>query len=318
MTWVNTNSNTANTVTAPIYQFVDTPLLRVGYRAFEPADGTSAAGVVMLLHGWPDNPATWDRVVPHLVQAGYRVIVPALRGFSPTTFLNDDTPRTGQLAALGRDLVDLIAALGIHRPVLVGHDWGARAVAIACGLVADLASHMVLLSVGYGTNNPSQSISMEQARRYWYHWYMATPRGQAEVAANRRAFAQIMWDTWSPPGWYDAPTFSAAADAFDNPDWLPITLHSYQHRWAHVAGDPAYAADDAALANPPQQAMPALLIHGSADGVSLLPDEKKASQYFTGYYAQRVIEGVGHFPQREAPDTVASLILDFLASNPNR
>ena len=174
MTWVNTNSNTANTVTAPIYQFVDTPLLRVGYRAFEPADGTSAAGVVMLLHGWPDNPATWDRVVPHLVQAGYRVIVPALRGFSPTTFLNDDTPRTGQLAALGRDLVDLIAALGIHRPVLVGHDWGARAVANACGLVADLASHMVLLSVGYGTNNPSQSLSMEQARRYWYHWYMAT------------------------------------------------------------------------------------------------------------------------------------------------
>ncbi|MGA1069226.1 MAG: alpha/beta fold hydrolase, partial [Burkholderiaceae bacterium] len=102
-------------MTAPIYQFVNTPLLRVGYRAFEPARGTSAAGVVMLLHGWPDSPDTWDRVVPHLVQAGYRVIVPALRGFSPTTFLNADTPRTGQLAALGRDLVDLIGALGIHR-----------------------------------------------------------------------------------------------------------------------------------------------------------------------------------------------------------
>ncbi len=298
------------------FQFIKTPLLSVGYEAHAPVNAGPDAPVIMLLHGWPDSTRTWASVVPYLTAAGYRVIVPALRGFAPTTFLHRDTPRTGQLAALGRDLLDLIAALKIDKPILVGHDWGARAVANACGLVPNLASHMVLISVAYGANNPSQAISMVQARRYWYHWYMATPRGQAEVAANRRAFAKIMWDTWSPAGWYEADEFEVTAEAFDNPDWLPITLHSYQHRWAHAPGHTHYAADDARLANPPKQHMPTLLIHGAEDGVSLLPDAEKAAGYFTGHYAQHVIEGVGHFPQREAPDAVANTILDFLASNP--
>lgn len=288
--------------------WVDTSLLRVGYDDHQPKSDR----VIILLHGWPDSPRTWAGVVPHLVAAGYRVIVPALRGFAPTTFLHADTPRTGQLVSLGRDLIEFIQALGLERPIVVGHDWGARAVANAVGLVPDLVSHMVMLSTGYGTNDPTQSIGMEQARRYWYHWFMATPRGQAMVAQDRAAFGREMWETWAPPGWFDDAEFAATAAAWANDDWLPITFHSYQHRWGHAEGDPAYAADDAALMPAPQVHVPTLVLHGDADGVSTLATSANRAHYFTARYERQVLPGIGHFPQREAPDVVAHAVLAFL------
>ena len=290
--------------------FVDTSVLRVGYDDHQPGSDR----VIVLLHGWPDSPRTWANVVPHLVAAGYRVIVPALRGFAPTRFLRPQTPRTGQLVALGRDLIELVEALGLKQPVVVGHDWGARAVANAVGLVPDLVSHMVMLSTGYGTNDPSQAIGMEQARRYWYHWFMATPRGQAMVAANRAAFAREMWQTWAPPGWYDEAEFAATSAAWDNDDWLPITFHSYQHRWGHAPGDPAYAEDDATLTPAPTIHVPTLVLHGDADGVSTLATSANRAHHFSDRYERRVLPGIGHFPQREAPDLVAQEVLRFLST----
>ena len=166
----------------------------------------------MLMHGWPDSPRCWNYVATQFAQAGLRVVAPALRGFAPTTFLSAQTPRSGQLSALGRDLIELIDALRLEgKPALVGHDWGARAVAYACGLCLGIASHLVMLSVGYGTNNPTQPISLQQARNYWYHWYMATPRGERELRENRRAFTRLMWDTWAPEGWYRSDEFDATA-----------------------------------------------------------------------------------------------------------
>jgi pimeloyl-ACP methyl ester carboxylesterase len=170
----------------------------------------------------------------------------------------------------------------------------------------------VMLSTGYGTNDPRQPLSMEQARRYWYHWFMATERGQAEVAAQRRAFAQTMWQTWSPPGWYTAQEFALTAQAFDNPDWLPITLHSYQHRWGHAGGDPAYAADELALQPPPMIEVPTLVLHGQADGVSTLASSADREHFFRSRYERHLLPGVGHFPQREAPILVAQHLLNFL------
>jgi pimeloyl-ACP methyl ester carboxylesterase len=287
---------------------VDTPLLRVAYEDHQP----DAQRTVILLHGWPDGPRTWRGVVPHLLRAGYRVIVPALRGFSPTRFLSPETPRTGQLVALGRDLLDFIAALGVQQPVVVGHDWGARAVATAVGLSPDAVSHMVMLSTGYGTNDPSQALNMTQARLYWYHWFMATPRGQAMVAADRRAFAREMWLTWAPEGWFDEDEFTATAAAWDNDDWLPITLHSYQHRWGHAPGDPAYVPDEARLQPTPQVHVPSLVLHGDADGVSTLATSAGREVFFTGRYERHILSGVGHFPQREAPEVVAQAVLRFI------
>ena len=146
----------------PNLKFVDTSLLRVAYEEWNPHSSRTA----VLLHGWPDSIRTWSAVAPGLAQAGWRVLVPALRGFLPTKFLRDDNPHTGQLAALGRDLLEFIDALGLTKPALVGHDWGARAVAIACGLRPGVASHLVMLSVSYGTNDPSQQLSLQQARNY--------------------------------------------------------------------------------------------------------------------------------------------------------
>ena len=292
--------------------FVDTSLLRVAYEEWNP----QASASVILVHGWPDSPRCWNAVAPRLVQAGYRVIVPALRGYSPTTFLRAETPRTGQLASLGRDLIEFVDALGISRPALVGHDWGARAVAIACGLKPGIASHLVMLSVGYGTNLPDQVISLEQAHRYWYHWLMATPRGDSIVRYDRRNFSRMMWDLWAPSGWYEPAEFELTADAFDNDDWADIVLHSYRHRWGHAPGDPAYAADELALSPAPVLSVPTLMLHGEADGVSSLATSANKEAFFSGPYVRHLLPGVGHFPQREAPDRVADEVLAFLRAHP--
>lgn len=287
---------------------IDTAVLRVAYEEWNP----EAARTVVLLHGWPDSPRCWAGITPALVQHGWRVITPALRGFAPTQFLRKDAQRSGQLAALGRDLLEFIDALGLQRPALVGHDWGARAAANACGLRPSVASHLALFSVGYGTNSPDQALSLEQARNYWYHWYMATPRGERTAREDRRAFAKIMWDTWSPAGWYTEEEFDATAAAFDNPDWPDVTLHSYRHRWGHAAGDPRYAADEALLAAAPVLDVPTLVLHGAADTVNHPDTSAGKEHFFRQAYERKVLAGVGHFPQREAPDTVARELVRFL------
>jgi pimeloyl-ACP methyl ester carboxylesterase len=287
----------------------DTPLLRISYEDWNPG----AARCVVLLHGWPDSPRCWSGVAPLLAQQGWRVLVPALRGFAPTQFLNTDTPRTGQLSALARDLLDFVDVLGLTQPAFVGHDWGARAAANACGLRPGVASHLVMISVGYGTNSPAQALSLTQARNYWYHWYMATPRGERSVREDRREMARILWNTWAPPGWYHDDEFAATAQAFDNDDWPAITLHSYRHRWGHAPSDPRYDADELALQTAPLLDVPTLILHGAADGANH-PDTSAGKEHlFRGRYLREVLQGVGHFPPREAPERVAAELLQFLA-----
>jgi pimeloyl-ACP methyl ester carboxylesterase len=221
----------------------------------------------------------------------------------------------GELVALGRDLIDFVNALGLVRPALVGHDWGARAVANAAGLAPEMASHLAMLSVGYGTNDPNQALAFEQARCYWYHWFMATPLGEKTVRADPRGFARIMWDTWSPPGWFDQSEFDHTAEAFENPDWVDITLHSYRHRWGHAPGDPYYASDIAKLNPLPTIATPMLVIHGDADAVNPVATSAGKETFFSGRYERVVMEGIGHFPQREAPDSVGRALVDFLSES---
>ena len=291
----------------PTLKNVDTSLLRVAYEEWNPAGSRT----VVLLHGWPDSIRSWSGVAPGLALAGWRVLVPALRGFLPTRFLSEDTPRTGQLAALGSDLLEFIDALNLKQPALVGHDWGARAVAIACGLRPGVASHLVMLSVAYGSNDPAQVLSILQARNYWYHWYMATPRGERAVRDDRRNFARTMWDTWSPSEWYLPEEFEATAAAFENSDWADITLHSYRHRWGHAPGDPRYVQDESRLSPAPVLDVPTLLLHGAADGVNH-PDTSLGKEvFFRGPYERRLLAGVGHFPQREAPAEVLDALLHF-------
>lgn len=286
---------------------VATPLLDVEVMQWNPA----AARSIVLAHGWPDSADGWGAVASTLANAGWRVVVPSLRGFGQTRFRNANTPRSGQLSALGRDMVDLVAAMGLDKPALIGHDWGARAVANAVGLQPEIASHLVLVSVGYGTNSPDQPMSIEQCRRYWYHWFMATPRGQKTVRENGRDFARVMWDTWSPANWYSADEFHHAAQALTNPDWPEITLHSYQHRWGHAEGFEQYAKEEQMLHPAPQIQTPTLILHGQEDYCNVPEVSAGKEQYFEGRYERVLLPGVGHFPQREDPQSVAREILRF-------
>jgi pimeloyl-ACP methyl ester carboxylesterase len=289
------------------YLSIRTPRLEVGYLEWNPGGARTA----LLLHGWPDSPETWRDVAPAIAQAGYRVIAPALRGHGPTRFLDPGTPRSGELPALGRDLLDLVDALRVDRPLLVGHDWGARAVANACGLRAGVGSQLVMISVGYGTNDPSQPLSYAQSRNYWYHWLMATERGVKAVEQDRRGFTRFMWETWGPRGWITDAAFDEAARSFDNPDWAAIVLHSYRHRWGFAESDPAYAADTKALVPAPTLALPTLVLHGREDYVNHPDTSAGKGRFFTGRYERVLLDGIGHFPQREDPAAVAREILRF-------
>lgn len=289
------------------YRFVATERLDIAYLEWNPQGSRTA----ILLHGWPDSPECWKGVAPLLADAGYRVLAPALRGFVPTRFRDPATPRNGQLSALGRDVLEFIEAMNLDRPALIGHDWGARAAANACGLREDVASHLVMISVGYGTNDPRQPLPLAQTRNYWYHWFMATPRGEQAVREERQAFARMMWDTWSPAGWYAPADFDEAAQAFQGDDWADIVLHSYRHRWGYAEGDPAYADDERRLHPAPILSVPTLVLHGAADTCNHPDSSKGREAFFTDRYERQELEGIGHFPQREAAREVAEAIVRF-------
>ncbi|MCP2040531.1 pimeloyl-ACP methyl ester carboxylesterase [Neisseria sp. HSC-16F19] len=292
----------------PLMHTVSTSRLDIAYWEWLP----ESSRTVVLLHGWPDSPQGWNTVAAVLAQAGWRVIAPALRGFAPTRYRSADIPRSGQLSALGRDVLEMIEALKLQHPVLVGHDWGARAAANACGLCEGIASHLIMISVGYATNSPDQVLSLPQAKNYWYHWFMATPVGERALRSDPAGFARMMWDTWSPQGWYREADFIEAAAAFAGDDWVETVLHSYRHRWNFVAGDSSYDADEARLHPAPVLSVPTLVLHGTADTCNGPATSEGREHLFTGRYQRRLLEGIGHFPQREAPQQVAREILDFI------
>ncbi len=294
-------------MTSPTLHNIQTPLLSIEYLQWNP----QGKHTVVLTHGWPDAPITWNGVAQGLSECGLRVVAPALRGFAGTRFLSAQTPRSGQLAALGRDMLDFIDALRLEQPILVGHDWGARAVANAVGLKPGIASHLVMLSVGYGTNDPNQTLTYAQTRSYWYHWFMATARGEHAVRTDAKGFAKMMWDTWSPTGWYTEEDFNETARAFENPDWADIVLHSYRQRWGHAESFAESAIDDARLNPAPVIATPTLVMHGAADTCSHPDMSADKERFFSDIYKRVLIEGAGHFPQREHPGRVLQEIKDF-------
>lgn len=266
----------------------------------------------MLLHGWPDSTRTWDGLLAPLHEAGFRTIAPSLRGFGGTQFRRAETFRSGQLAALGQDLLDCLDALGIERCAVIGHDWGARAAYIGACLAPERFSHCIALSVGWGTNDPDQILSLQQAQNYWYHWLMALPRGEALVRQDRRNFTRYIWTIWSPDHPLSDTAFEETASAFDNPDWADIVLHSYRVRWGHAPVDPAYDAIEARLRADPAIRVPTLVIHGETDPCNAPATSQGKEQLFTGVYQRESLPGVGHFPQREAPNQTAAKILSFL------
>ena len=203
---------------------------------------------MLLLHGWPDDVRAWDAVAPALAASGRRVIVPYLRGFGPTRFLESSTPRTGQPTALAQDAVDLLDALDIKKAVVVGHDWGVGTAYVLAALWPERVERLVAMSSPYFPKvTPGSQLDYAQQRFYWYQWFLGSERGREALQDNRREFCRFLWKTWSPTWQFTEAEFDATAPSWDNPDFVDVVLHFYRVRWGNAPKDPHYARLDAKL-----------------------------------------------------------------------
>ncbi len=286
---------------------VRTPILQIGFLEAGPADGR----VVILLHGWPSDVHDYDDVVPPLAAAGYRVLVPWLRGFGPTRFLDAATPLSGQQAALGADVRDFMDAMGILNAILVGYDWGGRAACVVAALWPERVSALVAIT-GYGIQDiaaNARPAAAEQEHRYWYQWYFHTDRGRSGLAANREELTRLLWRLWSPHMAFDEAKLRATTSSFDNPDFVDVTIQSYRHRYGDAAGDPTYDALEAQLAGQPAIDVPTIVLHGEEDGVGAPATSIPRDRLFKRLIERRQIPRVGHFLSREAPGEVVAAVV---------
>jgi pimeloyl-ACP methyl ester carboxylesterase len=294
----------------PEVQKVRTATLEIAYEGSGRPDGVP----VVLLHGWPYDPRCYDEVVPPLTAAGCRVIVPYLRGFGPTHFLSADTPRSGQQAALGNDLRELMDAIGIERAVLAGYDWGGRA---ACIVAALWPERVIGLVTGNGYNIQDIAASVKpvapaQEHRFWYQYYFHTERGRAGLTHNRGALCRYIWQIWSPLWIFDDAAYERSAASFDNPDFVDVTIQSYRHRFGYASGDPALDPIEQKLAVQPKIAVPTIALQGEVDGIQPPAASEHHHRFFIGPFSRRVLPRIGHNPPAEAPDVVAEAVLQVL------
>jgi pimeloyl-ACP methyl ester carboxylesterase len=249
---------------------VDAGVLNIAYYEAGPADGP----VVLLLHGFPYDIHSYVDVAPQLAARGCRVIVPYLRGYGPTRFRDPATPRSGEQAAVGADLLALMDALDIKRAVLAGYDWGGRAACVAAALWPERCAGLVSVN-GYLIQDIARAmvpVRPEREVAYWYQYYFQLERGRAGLAANRQGIAEILWRQWSPNWHFDDSCFERTAIAFDNPDYVDVVIHSYRHRYGLAQGDPQYAELQRRLAVLPVISVPTITLDGDADGVAPATD----------------------------------------------
>ncbi|WP_374369190.1 alpha/beta fold hydrolase [Dongia sp.] len=292
----------------PALKQIDAGFLNVGYAEVGPLDGPA----VILLHGWPYDIHSYADVAPLLAAAGYRVIVPYLRGYGTTRFLSEATLRNGQQAALASDIVALMDALKIERAVIGGYDWGARTANIVAALWPERCKAMVSVS-GYliGSQEMNRKPLPPKAElQWWYQFYFATERGAAGYAEYRRDFSKLIWQLASPQWRFDDVTFDRSAAAFDNPDHVAIVIHNYRWRLGLATGEAQYDSLEERLAAGPVITIPTITIEGDANGAPH-PDAKVYAKKFTGRYEHRVFTGgIGHNPPQEAPQAFAQAIID--------
>lgn len=291
---------------------VVTSRLSVAYEEHGPPDGIPA----VLLHGFPYAPRTYDAVVPILVGRGLHVIVPYLRGFGPTRFLDAEAVRSGEQAALGTDLVETVTALGLDRPIVAGYDWGGRAACVATAIRPDLFRGLVT-GGGYNLFGPpaTQPLAPEVEHALWYQYYLHTERGRAMLETNRRGFCRLLWKLWSPKWQFSDETFEQSAESLDSPDFVEVVLHSYRHRSGLVVGDPGLHELAARLEQEqPAISVPAIALYGDAGLLPPAPDRDRGR--FLSHFESRTLSAIGHNLPQEAPEAVAAAILD-LASGGN-
>ena len=289
-------------------------VLEVAWYGTGPEDGPP----VFLMHGFPYDIHAYAEVAPLLAQAGCRVVVPYLRGFGPTRFLRRDTPRSGEQAALGADLLALMDALQVPRAVLAGYDLGGRAACVVAALWPQRCAGLVSYN-NYNIHDIARAMepeAPEQERRYWYQYYFHCERGRAGLAKDRRALTRLLWQLWSPTWKFDDATFERSAAAFDNEDFVEVVIHSYRQRYGLAPGDPAYAEIERRLAAQPVIAVPTITFDGADDGVRAPAPAAAHARFFGGPRSHRIVPGVGHNMPQEAPRLFADAVLELVRGAP--
>ena len=287
-------------------------VLDIAYAEFGPNDGTP----VFLMHGFPYDIHAYEDVAPILAMAGCRVFVPYLRGFGETRFLNDSTPRSGEQAALGADLLALMDALAVPKAILAGYDWGGRAACVVAALWPERCSGLVSFN-SYNIQHISRSLEPdlpENEHRLWYQYYFHSERGRAGLEKDRRAFTRLLWKQWSPTWHFSEEAFLKTAVAFDHPDFVDVVIHSYRHRFGLVQGDPAYASIESSLSSQPVIKVPSITFDGADDGVRRPAVVPPHANRFLGPRCHRVVPGVGHNMPQEAPEIFANAVLELLST----
>lgn len=287
--------------------------LDVAYLESGPSDGWPC----LLMHGFPYDVHAYADCIGPLAGAGARVIVPWLRGYGPTRFLDAATPRSGEQAVLGADLLALLDALSIPRAVLAGYDWGGRAACIVAALWPERVSALVSAN---SYNIQKIAAAMEPAvpeleAALWYQYYFHSERGRRGLERDRRGIARLLWSMWSPTWEFDEATFTRSAAAFDNADFVDVVIHSYRHRFGLVPGDPAVAAVEARLAAQPVITVPAITIDGDRDGIALQYTVGDGC-HFMGPREHRIFSGAGHNLPQERPQDWVRAVLDAHAMAP--
>jgi pimeloyl-ACP methyl ester carboxylesterase len=271
---------------------------------------------VLLLHGWPYDIHSYLEVATRLADRGCRVIVPHLRGHGSTRFLAASTPRSGQQAALGADLIALMDALEIPRAVLAGYDWGGRAACVAAALWPERCTGLVSVNsyLIQDIAHAMRPLAAETEAGFWYQFYFLTDRGRAGLAANRRDIARLMWTRNSPQWRVPEAIFERSAAAFDNPDYVDVVIHSYRHRLGAAPGAPAYEALEKRLAALPPITVPAITLDGASDGVVAATDGTSSAAKFPAGRDHRVLPHIGHNPPQEAPAAFAAAVWELAST----
>jgi pimeloyl-ACP methyl ester carboxylesterase len=291
-----------------------TKTLEIAYEDSGPESGLP----VFMMHGFPYDPRAYDDMVPPLVAAGCRAIVPYLRGYGPTQFLSAETLRSGQQAALGQDLLDLMDALRIPTALLVGFDWGGRGACVASALWPERVRGLVTAG-GYNIQNIAGSVEPampEREHQMWYQYYFHTERGRAGLTKNRDALCKLLWQLWSPTWKFDDATYQRTAPSFRNPDFVDVVIQSYRHRFGYAPGDPDLEGVEQRLAAHPPITVPTVALHGMDDGVAGRPSpaaQAAQDRFFTGGIEHRMLAGVGHNAPQEAPAAVVEAVLALKA-----
>lgn len=286
-----------------------TPELEIAYLELGPTDGP----VAVLVHGFPYDVLSFERVAPDLAARGIRVLVPYVRGYGPTRFLDEATPRSGQQAAVGQDLLDLLDALEVERAVVGGFDWGCRAACIAAAARPDRIAGLVTVG-GYAIQDIARSIEPApplDEYHAWYQWYFHSDRGEAGLTANRDELCRLLWTLWSPEWEGAAAAFERTAPSLHNADFVAVAVHSYRHRHRAAAGAPRFDELEAFLATTPPISVPTISLDALADGFG--PDDSEQDRArFTGPFEIRPLPGIGHDVPQEAPEAFAEAVADLI------